>query len=149
MRGERGFTIVELLVTMLVTMVGLAAMFAVFSSTSRSTSSAREFQEALAEGEVALEELAASSIAELEANAGYSPITTTPWGPVEYHEGASVGATGVTYNRTVEAKALDDDLVWFRVHVSWVSAGGSEDDPDAQHEIAIETVRNRGEEPPR
>jgi Tfp pilus assembly protein PilV len=145
---EGGFTIMELLVTLLVTMIGIAAMFSVFGSTSAATADAREFNEALAQGESALEELQASSIAELEAMPPYTTITTTKWGPVEYHEGPGFGATGVSYTRTVEAKALDDDLVWFRIAVSWFSAG-AEDNSDKAHRIQIETVRSRGEAPPR
>jgi type II secretory pathway pseudopilin PulG len=152
---ERGFTLVELLITLLVTVIGLIGMLGVFGSASRGNLDARQYTEALGVCEGTVEEIRGMTIAEMETLDTPSPdyygaITTAGWGPVAYHKGTVAGATGVTFVRQIYAKALDDDLVWMKVVVRWttdgaaIGASGGVND----RKMELEMVRGRTEGPP-
>jgi prepilin-type N-terminal cleavage/methylation domain-containing protein len=150
-RRQGGFTLVELLVTMLVTTVALAGLFGVFASTTRGNIDAREAAEALALCESSTDVLKSYTVAQLEADLGYPAVVTgATWGPIQFHEGDVTGATGVVFERQVWGRGIDDDLVWFKIAIVWASDGavlGSEGGIH-DHEIALEIVRSRTEAAP-
>ena len=146
---QGGFTLVELLVTLVVTMVGLAGLFGVFTATSRGNANARETAEGLGLCQGAADEIKSFTVAELEAMPAYGVIDTAGWGPKAFHEGNVIGATGVNFVREVWARAVDPDLVWLKVTVIWASDGaalGSEGGIH-DHTVALEMLRSRGEGP--
>ena len=149
-RAEGGFTLVELLVTLAVTVIGMAGLFGVFTATTRGNASARESSEALGLCQGAADEIKSFTVAEMEAMAAYGVIDATGWGPRPYHEGPVVGATGATFVRDVWARALDQDLVWVKVTVSWASEGATLGAEGGLHDhaLALEMLRSRGEAPP-
>jgi prepilin-type N-terminal cleavage/methylation domain-containing protein len=148
-RPQGGFTLIELLITMLVTVVALAGLFGVFSVTARGNTDARQAAEALALCEGATDELKGFTVAQIEANPAYAAIPPAgSWGPVDYHEPAVFGASGVTFERKVWARWIDDDLVWMKVAVLWTSDGAApgSDGGIHDHQIALEMVRSRTED---
>lgn len=151
-RREGGFTLVELLVTMVVTVIALAGLFGVFTVTSRGNADARQAAEALALCEASTDELKSFTVDQIENQLAYQPITNAggPWGPLPYHEGAVTGASGVTFNRNVYARWIDDDLVWMKVAVSWTSDGATPGSEGGihDHEVSLEVVRSRTEAAP-
>jgi prepilin-type N-terminal cleavage/methylation domain-containing protein len=155
---ERGFTLIELLVTMTVTVIALAGLFGVFSVTSRGNVDARQSAEALALCQASADELKSFTVQQIEnaptdtpPGLGYGAIISgTPWGPVAYHEGAVVGASGVTFDRSVYARWIDDDLVWMKVTVAWTSDGATAGSEGGIHDhaVSLEMLRSRTEAPP-
>jgi len=147
-RREGGFTLIELLVTLLVTVVALAGLFGVFSVTSRGNADARQTAEALALCEASTDELKSFTVDKIETVLPYAVIPVNgSWGPLPYHEGAVVGASGVTFNREVWARWIDTDLVWMKVAVLWTSDGAApgSDGGIHDHQVALEVVRSRTE----
>jgi prepilin-type N-terminal cleavage/methylation domain-containing protein len=149
-RSEGGFTLIELLVTLLVTVVALAGLFGVFSVTARGNTDARQASEALALCEASADELKAYTVAQLETVLPYAPIPTGGgWGPMDYHEGDVLAASGATFVRKVYARGIDDDLVWLKLVVEWTSDGAvpGSDGGIHDHAINLEMVRSRTETP--
>jgi prepilin-type N-terminal cleavage/methylation domain-containing protein len=153
--SQRGFTLVELLVTMMVTVIGLVGMLGVFGSASRGNLDARQYTEALGICEGTVEEIRGLTIDTIETldlptPDYYGVITTTGWGPVAYHKGPVLGATGVTFIRQVQARAIDADLVWIQVIVQWTTDGAPLGTNGGANDrrISLEMVRGRSEGPP-
>ena len=90
-RDQGGFTLVEILVTVIITMIGLLGLMATFTASSRGSLDSRRTDQALALTEGAIEEIKQRTVAEIElAN---SAITATGW-TVAY--GAAIaGPSGV------------------------------------------------------
>jgi hypothetical protein len=155
-RPQGGFTLVELLVSVVVTVVGLIGLFGVFTVTSRGNSEARESGEALAVLESAADELKSMTVLQLENKYTSIAFPNPPsFGPVPYHEppgasptGIHIGMTGTVYLREVEARRIDDDLIWVRVSVRWAVEGatlGASLIND--RELGLEMLRSRTEGP--
>jgi len=146
--SQGGFTLVELLITLLVTVVALAGLFGVFSVTTRSNTDARQTAEALALCQAAADELKSFSVDQIETALTYQPIpASSSWGPLDYHEPAVVGASGAVFQRKVWARWIDDDLVWLKLGVQWTSDGAvaGSDGGIHDHEVALEMIRSRTE----
>lgn len=141
-RHQGGFTLVEILVTVIITMIGLLGLMATFTASSRGSLDSRRTDQALALTEGAIEEIKQRTVAEIElAN---SAITATGW-TVAY--GAAIaGPSGVSYTRSLTARALDPDLVLFRVTTEWAADGGSSANTQYQRKVELELVRGRAEQ---
>lgn len=148
-RGERGFTIVELLVVMGVSLFGLAGLMSVFTSASRANSSVGHSAEAIDVCERTMEEFRSMSIANIEGTPEYGAITAAGWGPVQHHEGDFVGRNGVVFNRNISAiqTAASAGLVRIEVDVSWSDTGSDPATAPAStvHNISLEMIRTRVE----
>ncbi len=146
---ERGFTMVELLVVMGVSLFGLAGLMSVYTSASRANNGVGHSTEAIDVAERTMEGFRSMSIADIEATVGYGPITTLGWGPVDHHEAQLPTRNGVIFRRRVSAieTAASAGLVRLQVDVSWSDNG---DDPDTApastvHNISLEMIRTRAE----
>ena len=142
---QSGFTLLELLVTMLISIIGLTGLAAAFVTTARGNIDARHSAEAVAVGQGAIEQLKSMSIARIETTYA-TTITETPF-TAAYHEGDFVGS--LTYRRRIEAQQYPGqiDLVMLRVIVEWtdenLAAGTSGGIYD--HRISLELMRSRQE----
>jgi len=148
-RGQRGFTMVELIVVMGVSLFGLAGLMSVYTSASRANSSVGHSAEAIDICERTMEEFRSMSVSDLEAVVGYGPITTAGWGPVEHHQGDTIGRNNVYFARDILAVEMtaSSGLVRIEVDVSWSDNG---DDPatapaSTVHQISLEMIRTRAE----
>ncbi len=149
-RRDGGFTLLELLVTMSVTLIGLAGLLSIYAASARGAAGARYTSEAIDLCEETLEAFRGTPVAEIEAIAAYGPITNAGWGPADHHEGDVVGTSGVTFRRSVEARGIDgseQQLVWLRVTVAWTEDGAA---PGAEgglydHQVSLEMLRSRRE----
>ena len=148
-RRQRGFTMVELLVVMGVSLFGLAGLMSVYTSASRANSSVGYSAEAIDVCERTMEEFRSTSIANIEGRVEYGVITPAGWGPVDHHEGDATGRNGVIFSRKVSAQetAASAGLVRIEVDVSWSDNG---DDPDVApastvHNVTLEMIRTRVE----
>jgi prepilin-type N-terminal cleavage/methylation domain-containing protein len=154
-RRQGGFTLIELLVTVVVTVVGLMGLFGVFTVTTRSNSEARESGEALSVLESAADELKSMTVAQFETKYTSIAFPNPPsFGPVPYHEppgasptGIHIGLTGTVYRREVEAKRIDDDLIWVRVSVRWAVEGAALGSVVNDRQLGLEMLRSRTEGP--
>jgi type IV pilus modification protein PilV len=87
-RGERGFTLIEVLVALLITIIGLAGVLMMQASSSRANRQNAEFTHASMIAEETLESARGTNITTLLAN-------TTTYQPQTY--------SGVVYNITISA----------------------------------------------
>jgi prepilin-type N-terminal cleavage/methylation domain-containing protein len=129
-RGERGLTLVELLIVLVVALVGFGGLLAVHEIAVRGNLGAERGAEASEICEEMMEELRGMAVAEIEA--AYTTITATAWPPISYHRGDAVGRAGVVFVRTVEAQKMPgagfgSDLIWLRATVEWNERGGPPD----------------------
>jgi len=149
-RGQRGFTLVELLVVLAVGVIALTGLLALVVSSLKGNQSAAASAEAVEICEESMEELRSMSVASIEQLAPpYAAITNTGWGPVAHHSGDIFGRNGVRFKRTVSARELDQtqfpNLVWIRVNVEWADEGADVDTAEASltHLVYLEMLRNR------
>src|SRR5687768_15423462 len=85
--AQHGFTIMELLVALGVTMIGLAGLMTLYSVTARANRGTTVTTDAMEAAAEAVEELRGMSVAQIEGTAPYAPIDASGWGPVDFHGG--------------------------------------------------------------
>jgi prepilin-type N-terminal cleavage/methylation domain-containing protein len=140
--GQRGFTVIEILVTLAVTLIGLAGLMTLHHVVSQGNSSAGRTTEASAIAETALEEVRQIAFAQLETRFGVAPID------VALDEATGKGEH--VYQRRLLVEPLDSvspDLFRVRIEVSWSDDGAAagSDDGAHDHTFVIETFRTRQE----
>lgn|GEM_PF-5977621 len=145
-RTEGGFTLVELLIGMLITLIGLVGLMGLYRSNSRANVDSDRTSQASIIGQRTMEELRGLSVEEIATRAGTAgyPIENNP---LAFLPPLPDNTRGVTYTRCLDAEALaiDNDLIRFRVEVRWRDDRRAVDCDVAEpeHMIAYETVRNR------
>ncbi|MCP4447328.1 MAG: hypothetical protein GY811_18565 [Myxococcales bacterium] len=149
-RGEGGFTMMELLIVMGVSLFGLAGLMSVYTTASRANNSAGHSAEAIDVCERTMEEFRSMSITDLESESSYGAITTVGWGPVKHHKGDATGRNGVIFGRDVTAieTAVSSGLVRIQVDVSWLDNGTDPDTPpqgSTVHNVSLAMIRTRVE----
>jgi prepilin-type N-terminal cleavage/methylation domain-containing protein len=140
--AERGFTVIEVLVTLAVTLVGLAGLMTLHHVVSGGTGSAGRMAEASGIAESALEEVRQLAFATIEAQFGAPPFD------VELEQAAGKGER--VYDRRLIIDPLDEvsaDLFRVRIEVSWTDDGAAagSDDGAHDHTFVLETFRTRQE----
>lgn len=144
MRGQGGFTLLELLVTMAVTVIGLLGLMAMYVATVKGNEATARSGAAVTIAQQTLEEMRSSSVAALKIRYGTSQLQTG----VALNTVA--GRDGTTYNRLIQADSLTGapDLVKLRVEVTWtedknVAVGAASGAYD--HHVGLEIIRTATE----
>lgn len=140
-RGQGGFTLLELLVTMAVTVIGLLGLMAMYVATAKGNEATARSGAAVAIAQDTLEELRSLSMQALVDRFGQTDL------PIDANLDTVAGRDGTTYNRRVtvdELPVISRDLVKLRVEVSWTDDNA---DPDADdgahaHRLGLEIVRS-------
>lgn|SRR5690606_26111634 len=137
-RGEGGFTMIELLVALTISVIGLAGMLSVHKGLARGNHSAVQSGEAVRAAESTLEELRQRPLAAIVAAYGELPID------VELPD--AIGKNGQVYRRRllVDAPGGAADLFRTRVEVTW-SEGGAEPGGEDDRRVALEVLRTQQE----
>lgn len=137
---EGGFSLIELLVAMTVTIIGLLGLLSLHTTTMDGTASSAQFSEGSTFAREMMEDMRARSIAQLEGDFGPLPITTSD---------VVSGRANQTYTRTISLTPtpVSPDLVLMRVVVNWTEAGAipGSDDGRYDHAVTLELLRTRQE----
>jgi len=116
-RRQRGFTMLELLITLLVTVFGLMGAMALHSSLTAGNTYASRTQEASAVGAQVMESLRAKRTKELSTALTGSPLSVPPMTRLNY---ASIaGRNALTYTVDVSVAQFSSTLWKLRVVVKW------------------------------
>ncbi len=132
-------TMVELLVTLAITVFGFGALLASNKVLSGGTASTGRAQEAVAVGMQTLEALRARRVRDLTTELTGSPLATPPFTRPSYV--TVTGRNGVPYRVDVEVAAVSTSLWRLRASVAW-----TDDDDGAAKVLALELVRSITEE---
>ena len=130
---------VELLVTLAITVFGFAALLASNKVLSGGTASAGRAQEASSIGAQTLETLRARRVQDLSTELTGSPVSTPPFSRPSYTTVA--GRSGVTYTVDVDVTEVSPTLWRLRTTVAW-----TDDETGAPRTLPLELVRSIREE---
>lgn len=136
-RAQAGFTLVELMVSLVISVFGLLGVLAMHGSLSRGIATTDETQEALAFAARTLETLRAMRVDQMTA--AIAPTASAPpFGQTGY--ATTTGRKGVTYQADVQVTEVPGTAgLWrLRVEVSWTEGGES-------HRLPIEVLRTTRE----
>jgi prepilin-type N-terminal cleavage/methylation domain-containing protein len=141
-RAQRGFTLLELLMTLTVTTIGLAGLMSLHLSIARGNDGASRFAEATQFANATLEQLRAKTIVNMLAGLPGSP--TAP--PVDVTLPTVAGRAGMTYTRRVVITQLNSasTSLWrIRVEVGWIDDGAdmATGAAELKHLVAAELIR--------
>lgn len=147
-RHQRGFTLLELLVTLGVTVVGLTGLMSLHLAVLRGNESTAKNGEAVAIAQETLELLRAERMEQLYARWSVAAL------PIDGSLDTVVGRGGITFRRRVqitELPAASVDLIKIRVMVAWSddNANGAGTGTGAasiyDHQVSLELIRTRQE----
>jgi prepilin-type N-terminal cleavage/methylation domain-containing protein len=141
--GQRGFTLLELLITLSVTTIGLIGLLSLHLSVARGNDGASRSAEAQQIGAGVLEGLRAQSATSM-MNTLTGSSTTQP--PVTAPVITFTGRAGMTFTvqRSVTALTGTSSNLWkIRVVTSWTEDGGTLGSNGGQldHSLALEVIR--------
>jgi prepilin-type N-terminal cleavage/methylation domain-containing protein len=142
-RSQRGFTLLELLITLSVTTIGLIGLLALHLSIVRGNDGASRAAEAEQITASTLESLRAQSPQTLMQTLNGNPLAIPPVTAVPY---IVQGRNGMPYSvtRSVKVPTAAPPSLWLiRVETRWAENGaaiGSDGDP-FNHAIALEVIR--------
>lgn len=141
--GERGFTLLELLVTLAITTIGMAGLVSLNRVTSTGTALSGRSAEATAAAQQVMESLRAQPInTMLTAMGCANPSTCSSATQISTVPGRS----GMTYTATATATELTTSsaggMIRLRVEVTWTDDGATAN-ADSNHAVAIELLRTR------
>ncbi len=145
---QGGFTLLELLITAAVTVIGFAGLLGLHLAAVGGNGLSGRAGEAVAVCERTMEQLRSETVAgmaqDLTGSASSSlPITNVAMSTV-------TGRNGMTYRRTVTINELDSvspDLIQIHVAVDWTDDGAVQgsDNGRHDHEVTLELIRTRQE----
>lgn len=143
----RGFTLLELLITMSVTTIGLIGLLSLHVSVSRGNDGASRSAEAQQIAVTELESLRALGLVPMMAALTGSASLTFPTAP---RVRTTTGRGAMTYTVTTQASTLPGtsaSLVKIRTVVSWTDDGGTAGSNGGQldHQLALEVIRTMEE----
>ncbi len=142
-RPQRGFTLLELLITLGVTTIGLVGLLSLHLSIARGNDGASRFSEATQVGNATLESLRSQKITDmlitLTGSAASSP-------PIDVTLATETGRAGITYRKRVVVTALNSasTSLWrIRVEIGWTEDGAAQgaDGGTLDHLVAMELIR--------
>jgi len=133
-RRQAGFTMIELLITLAVTMFGLMGLVGLNSTFSHSSQTMNQTQEAVAVGKSVLEELRSKRTGDLVTTLTGSTASSPPFDRTSYSSLA--GRNGITYTVDVNVATVTATLWRMRVLVRWT------DDTDGRtRQMPLEVLR--------
>ena len=146
MKGApRGFTLLELLITLSVTTIGLIGLLSLHLSITRGNDGASRSAEAQQIGTIELEALRAQSSSEMMRTLTGSPTSSPPvTAPVK----TVVGRGGMTYRITRSVVVPAGTSLWrIRVETAWTDDGAAAGANGGQldHMLPLEVVRTQEE----
>jgi type II secretory pathway pseudopilin PulG len=142
-KRQGGFTLLEMLISMVITIFGLMGLLAMHTSLSAGTDLAAQTQEGVTVGLQLVEQLRSERVADMmKALTGSStsalPQTITDYSP-------QVGRNGLQYHRDVKVTQGPSATLWrVRVEVYWGEDNAS--GTAAQHRIPFEVIRSNLEQ---
>ena len=142
MRSERGFTMVELLVTLAVSAIGIAGMLALQVTSVRTNATSAQAAEAVTVAERTIEEARSLSVDEMLVEYEAAAL------PIDHDFGSqTVAGRTTTYLRRIQVEENPDsaDLLRIRVEVMWAEDGGDVNNEDTRHTLSLEILRTRQE----
>lgn len=145
MRKQAGFTLIEMMITMSVIVIGFAGLLALHLSIVGGNAASARSAEAVAIAERTLEQLRSETISGMTQDLTGSAATALPLVGVAMP--TATGRNGMTYARKAtveELTAASPDLIRIHVDVSWTDDGAA---PNAGHDhsVSLELVRTRQE----
>lgn len=146
--GERGFTLVEVLIALMVTVVGLMGLLAMHTTTIKGNRDAGRAAEATAIAQQSIEVVRALTIDGPDPNSIAVKYAPLPFSDVPMS--TVLGRAGVVFKPSLsvtELSSVSSDLIRIRVVVEWADGG---DDPASvpaanKHKVVLELVRTRQE----
>lgn len=141
-RGEGGFTMVELLVTLAVSAIGVAGMLALQLTSVRTNASSAQSAEAVTVAERTIEEARGLTLDEMYIE------YEDPDLPIDYDFGATtVAGRTTTYLRRIQIEENPDsvDVIRIRVEVMWAEDGRDVNDVATRQTLSLEILRTRQE----
>ena len=147
-RGESGFTLLELLITTTITVIGFAGLLGLHLATVGGNAQSSRAAEAVAVCERTMEQLRGDSIAGMVQDLTGSPTTALPLNGISMSTVA--GRNGMTYRRLVTVTELDTvspDLIKVHVEIDWTDDGAvtNSDNGVHDHQVSLELIRTRQE----
>jgi len=134
---QAGFTLMELLISLAVTMFALTALVALNMTFSQGSAAVNQSQEAVSVGKLVLEELRGKRTGDLLTALTGSTSSTPPFDRSSYRSAA--GRNGMTYTVDVEVASVTATLWRMRVVVRW------NDDAGGAKQVALELLRPSSE----
>jgi prepilin-type N-terminal cleavage/methylation domain-containing protein len=143
LRGQRGFTLLELLITLSVTTIGLIGLLSLHLSIARGNDGASRESEAEQITVTALEQLRAQSIQDMMQTLAGNSLASPPATAAAY---TRAGRAGMTYSVVRSVTALNGaspNLYRIRVVTSWTEDGAVAGANGGQldHQLALEIIR--------
>jgi prepilin-type N-terminal cleavage/methylation domain-containing protein len=143
-RRQGGFTLLELLITMAITVIGLTGLLSLYVVTARGNATTSRSGEAVAVAEATVEEIRNLSLEKLLTEFSVAAL------PIDANLDTVAGRAGVTFNRRVqvtELTATSTNLVKIRVEVTWTDAGAAtgSDNGIHDHRVSFELIRTATE----
>ena len=144
-RRQRGFTLLELLITLAITVIGLTGLLSLFVVTAKGNSTTSQSGEAVAVAEATLEEVRNLSLDAMYVQFGVTSL------PIDANLNTVAGRAGVTFTRRVqitEMTATSTNLIKIRVEVTWTDAGAAAGANGGMHDhrISFELIRTATEQ---
>ena len=146
-RSQAGFTLVEVLVALTITVIGLLGLMSIHTTTLHGNRNSSRAAEATTLAQRTMEELRTMTV-----DGGPGSIVDT-YGPLpltDHFLDTVAGRAGITFKRSFSVEELgsvSSNLVRLHVSVRWADGG---DDPDTapeitRHEMTLELIRTKQE----
>lgn len=157
LRSQRGFTLIEVVIAMAVSLFGLAGLMSLYITTVQANARATHVANASAIAQRVVEDLRSLPVQAPDPGYAGKTMEDLAGGPigtatVTLVTRAEVASDNRSYTITVTARALgalgspEQDLIFLRTLVTWADEGATDDaatDARLRHEIAFETLRTR------
>jgi type IV pilus modification protein PilV len=145
-RGQSGFSLIEILVAMTVTIMGLAGLMSLYTTTAQGNSRAARTVMASTVGQQTMEELRSlpvqTPVDRYQGDTLESLLGTIPGFDVPLDD---ITQANTVYKRVVSVDQPLANLLRVRVVVSWTDEGAADTTTDSRlkHSIVLESIRTR------